>query len=386
MSMFPWARLRVSVESGRAIIYSAPVTVSGTKPFVLHVVPFDEPRGAQRYARDLVDVLKLRGRHRILTLFAAEPAILNPDWALDVDQGLGRRLGLDPRVVFRLRRLIRRERPNQIVAHGGESAKYVALAAPREIPTVYLRVGTAKIDNPIRKLIHRAYTNRMDTVVAVSNDVADESAGLAGIDRGRIVVIPNARDPEVYKPATIREGAHAVHLIFIGHLDSGKRPEWFLDVVAEVSRRGWFVEATMIGDGPLSEMLRERADEIGVEMLGRRTDVAQILAKSDVLLFPGAPQGEGLPGVLIEAGLCGVPVVTTRVPGAAQVIEHGVTGYVVGHDTRELTDAVELLVGDSELRKRMGAAAREKCIRSFSFQATSDAWLKTLGTGQSLGG
>ena len=225
----------------------------------------------------------------------------------------------------------------------------------------------------------------MDTIVAVSNDVADESAGLAGIERGRIVVIPNARDPEVYKPATIREGAHAARLIFIGHLNSGKRPEWFLDVVAEVSRRGWFVEATMIGDGPLSEMLRERADEIGVEMLGRRTDVAQILAKSDVLLFPGAPQGEGLPGVLIEAGLCGVPVVTTRVPGAAEVIEDGVTGYVVGHDTRELTDAVELLVGDSELRKRMGAAAREKCIRSFSFQATSDAWLKVLGIDKSSG-
>jgi len=356
--------------------YKPPVS-SGDRPYVLHVVPFDEPRGAQRYARDLVDVLESRGSHKILTLFDAEPSILNADMTLGVKPGLARRLGLDPLVMVRLRRLLVAERPVTVVAHGGEAAKYLALAAPRDIPTVYLRVGTAghQVESPVRRMIHNAYVHRIDVMVAVSNDVARETSELTGIPADRIVVIPNARDPEVSRPIPPSSKHHPVRLIFVGHLDSGKRPDWFLDIIAELRSRGRSIEAAIVGDGPLAGALRARAKSLSVEMLGSRDDVAELLAEADILVFTSAPEGEGLPGVLIEAGLCGIPAVATRVPGASDVIEDGVTGFLAGSDAKaEMVLAIESLIEDGAMRSRMGAAARGKCVGTFTLESTSGAW------------
>ena len=107
-------------------------------PVVLHVLPYDLARGAQRYARALVDALNAEGEsHQILTLFRADPVLLRPDVELDVPRGLFRRLGLDPRVVRRLRSEVKRISPAVVVAHGGESAKYAAIALPpRSAPRV----------------------------------------------------------------------------------------------------------------------------------------------------------------------------------------------------------------------------------------------------------
>ena len=65
-----------------------------------------------------------------------------------------------------------------------------------------------------------------------------------------------------------------------------------------------------------------------------------------------------MPGVLIEAALCGLPIVATAVPGATTVIAEGVTGFVVpAEDDEALVEALERLVTDHELRHAMGSAA-----------------------------
>ena len=173
-------------------------------PLILHVLPYDLARGAQRYARALVDSLDDDDdTHQVLTLFRSEPVLLKPNVELDVPQGTFRRIGLDPRVVSRLRREVRRLRPEIVVAHGGESAKYVALAIPKGIPMVYLKIGTAhqSLSRRANRGLHGYYTRRADVIAAVSSDVADEAHALYDVSRTRLVVLPNARDPETFKPA-----------------------------------------------------------------------------------------------------------------------------------------------------------------------------------------
>ena len=63
----------------------------------------------------------------------------------------------------------------------------------------------------------------------------------------------------------------------------------------------------MVGDGPLATTLIPLAAAHGVELLGRRSDVPELLRQSDVFVFTSLPTGEGMPGVLIEAGLSGLP-------------------------------------------------------------------------------
>jgi glycosyltransferase involved in cell wall biosynthesis len=111
-------------------------------------------------------------------------------------------------------------------------------------------------------------------------------------------------------------------------------------------------------------------------LLGERHDVPELLRSSDILLFTARPP-EGMPGVLIEAGLSGLPVVSTRVPGAAEVIDDGVTGRLVDvDDITGMVSAVRYLLADDEGRAQMGQWARERCSSLFSFEATADKWEK----------
>jgi glycosyltransferase involved in cell wall biosynthesis len=135
----------------------------------------------------------------------------------------------------------------------------------------------------------------------------------------------------------------------------------------------------MIGDGPLETSLRADADRAGVEMLSRRDDVPDLLCRSDIFVFTSLAPGEGMPGVLIEAAMAGLATVATRVPGARDVIEDGVTGWLVDIDDRAgMVDAVRRLVTDSELRTSMGRKARERAIEKFSLQASVENWHRVL--------
>ena len=345
-------------------------------PLILHVLPYDLARGAQRYARALVDSLgDDDDTHQVLTLFRSEPVLLKPDVELDVPQGIFRRIGLDPRVVSRLRREVRRLRPEVVVAHGGESAKYVALSTPKGIPMVYLKIGTAhrSLSRRANRGLHGYYTGRADVIAAVSSDVADEAHALYDVPRTSLVVLPNARDPETFRPRERPGGTP--RLIFVGHFDSGKRPEWFIDVVQGLRERGRDFTAAMVGDGPLQESLRLRAETAGIDLMGRRDDVPDLLAASDVFVFTSLPPGEGMPGVLIEAGLTGLPIVSTRVPGARDVIEDGATGFLVDiNDKQRMIDAVDQLVLDGRLRTTMGHRARERCLEHFTLEASAEQW------------
>jgi glycosyltransferase involved in cell wall biosynthesis len=347
---------------------------------VLHILPYDLARGAQRYARALVDYLDPgRERHRILTLFAAEPVLLEPDYELNVPRGGLRKLGVDPRAVIRLRKTLREVQPAALVAHGGEPAKYAALAAQDDLPIAYLSIGSAhpNLRRPTSRYFHRMYTRRADVVVAVSSDVAREAQTTHGLSADRIVVIPNGRDAALFRPMEIRrEGP--VRLIFIGHLDDGKRPEIFIRMVEALSSRGLDVEARIVGEGHRGPELEPAATGAGVAMLGRRDDVPELLADSDILILTSRPP-EGMPGVLIEAGLTGLASVSTRIPGAADVIDDGVTGMLVDvFDFDALVDAVERLVNHEALRTDMGRRARERCLDRFTLEATAERWQRLL--------
>ena len=347
---------------------------------VVHILPFDLDRGAQRYARALVDRLDSpEERHLILTLFSSDPVVLRADLELGVPQGWWRRAGVDPRVVTRLRRALRDIDPAVVVAHGGEPAKYAALASSHDLPIVYLSIGSVhpNLGRYPSRALHRFYVGRADVLVAVSTDVAEEARVLHGLPPERVVVIHNGRDPDVFRPREARpEGP--VRLIFVGHLDDGKRPDRFIRLVEAVRRHGFEVEAQMVGEGPLSNKIRPSAESAGVVMLGRRDDVPTLLSASDVLVLTSRPP-EGMPGVLIEAGLSGIPAVSTKIPGAGDVIDDGVTGLLVGTDNFDgLVEAVERLIRDPGLRATMGARAREICQQRFTLEVTTDRWRDLL--------
>jgi glycosyltransferase involved in cell wall biosynthesis len=311
-----------------------------------------------------------------MTLFQGEGRTLDADIALDVPCGCLRRLGLDPRAVMGLRRLVGDIAPGLVVAHGGEPAKYAALALSRSIPLVYVSIGSAHqhLDRRRSSALRRYYLGRSDAVVAVSHALAAELVTRDGVPADKIVVIPNGRDPAIYRPERKEPSSRPPRLMWVGQLDVTKRPELFIQVVEKLTEEGIMVEAMMVGDGPRAPELAAAAAGAGVVMMGRRADVPDLLASSDLFVFTGRPP-EGMPGVLIEAGLSGLATVSTRAPGAGEVIVDGVTGALVDVDDQVgLFEAVKRLVTDPTTRQQMGEEARLRCAESFSIDATVDRW------------
>jgi glycosyltransferase involved in cell wall biosynthesis len=347
---------------------------------VLHVVPGDLMRGAQVVARNLRERLdREHDEHQIVTLFAGQPAVLGNAQRLDVRPGRARRAGFDPRAAVALRRAVRRLAPRAIVAHGSEPLKY-AVAAAGSTPIVYYRFGVATpaANRGWRRRFHRALVSRAALVVAISDDVRDEVVDLLGVEPDRVVMVPNGRDPEIYFPAAERVAPAAPHLIFVGHLTRTKRPFAFLDLVSELRRRGTAVTASIVGDGPLLADV-VKAAPADVEVLGARVDVPDLLRTADVFVFSSVPESEGFPGVLIEAAMTGLPIVTTRVPGTMQAVVDGVTGIVVApDDLAGLCDAVDQLVRDVDRRVSMGAAGRRHAVSGFALGDVVERWREVL--------
>jgi glycosyltransferase involved in cell wall biosynthesis len=347
-----------------------------TLPLVLHVLPLDLARGAQRYARAMRDALDGRShRHRIVTLFRSEHRLLDADIKLEHSPMAGSVLGLDPRVVLSLRATLRRHEPALVVAHGSQPLKYLAAACSSR-RLVYYKIGisTAKGSRGVRRHFHTLLLARARRVAGVSQDCLDEARDVFGVSSDKLVLIPNGRDPSTFTPGPQPHDGSPV-LTFVGHLTRSKRPERFLALVQRLRAEGLPFRARMVGGGPMFETLRQAASQADVELLGQRDDVPELLRSSDILVFTSIPDNEGMPGVFIEAGMSGLPVVTTDVPGARSVILDGETGFVVAvEDQESLAARTRELLTNPELRRQMGAMARQRCASELSLERSAERW------------
>lgn len=346
---------------------------------VLHVLPQDLDRGAQVYAGQLRDALANdpEQHHVVVSLFHAPEGSLRPDVELAVNSGLLRRAGFDPRAVIALRRLVRSQGARVVVAHGGESLKY-AIAASRELPVVYYKVGlsSAQIIRPSRTWLYRLLSSRTSMVVGVSHAILDQAHQLLNVPPNKLTLIPNGRDPRTYHPRAYEQGrANPPTLLWVGQFEAGKRPSLFLDAMEHLRDQGIVFDAAMVGDGPLRSVLEDRARSLSVNLLGIRQDVPELLRRASVLVMTSASDTEGMPGVLIEAGLSGVPVVTTAAAGATDVVQDGETGFVVlGDHPGDLADRVVTLLSDETMVVEFGRQARLRCEARFSITATAAQW------------
>jgi glycosyltransferase involved in cell wall biosynthesis len=335
------------------------------------------------YARALADhANRVAGEHHeVAVLFAGDRVAALADHELAVPRGRLYSAGMDPRAAWGLRRLVRDTRPDVVVTHGSEPLKYAAFLRSTGCLVVCHAIGVVapKARRGPHWYLHRRLFARADLVTAVSRAVADELRVLFRLPAHKVRVIPNGRDPSVFTPGGERDPGTPPRLFFVGHMTATKRPEVFLEVVARLRARGCSFQALMVGDGPLATGVSRAAAAAQVEVLGRREDVASILRSADVLLFTSLAEGEGMPGVFIEAALAGVPVVATDVPGARDVIQDRHTGRVLAvDDVSGLTDAVAELLDDADLRAAMGRAARARSERLYSLDVSASTFLAEL--------
>ena len=124
----------------------------------------------------------------------------------------------------------------------------------------------------------------------------------------------------------------------------------------------------IVGEGPDRPRLEEEIEALGlsgrVRLAGERRDVPELLAAADVFVLPSA--SEGLPVSVLEAMAAGLPVIASRVGGVPEQVSDGETGLLVEPgDPSDLTAALDRLIADPSLRRRLGAAGRARAEQAF---------------------
>ena len=272
------------------------------------------------------------------------------------------------------------------IAHGSKTLFAVVAAGGRgQNPFIYRNIGDSWYwaRTPLRRWRVRVAMRRAAAIASVWPGAARHLSQHFGVPARKIVVIPNGRPPERYGPpdARQRQAARARLIqepsgpiaICLGALSPEKRVDLAIEAVAELTD----IHLVVAGDGPERARLEALARRIApgrVEFCGSVADSAEVLAAADVLVL--ASETEGLPGVLVEAGMVGVPVVATAVGGVPEVVIPGRTGVLVPPG-----DALAIQKGITEAlasRERYGQAARDHCLRNFDIHTTSVHWDRLL--------
>lgn len=215
-----------------------------------------------------------------------------------------------------------------------------------------------------------------DAVVTVSEFNLEHLRRSFGPDAARVRRIYNGIDLSRHAYVPPAPPSAPPVIAAVGRLVEKKGFGDLVDACAILAERGVEFRCVLVGGGPEEVALRARVRDLGldetVELLGRLPQGAvQDVVRSAAVFAAPCVVGEdgnrdGLPTVLLEAMALGTPCVSTAVTGIPEVVQHRVTGLLVGqHDVRALADALEELVGDEALRRRLAAAARALIEREF---------------------
>jgi len=185
---------------------------------------------------------------------------------------------------------------------------------------------------------------------------------LLGVEGGSIRIISNGID--LKRIASISPSAEECDVIFAGRLIKEKNVDMLIEAIYHLRNSIPDMSCNIIGDGPEKERLIGLTCKYGlldsVRFFGfmEYDEIISHMKSSKVLVLPSSREGFGM--VVVEAFACGTPVITVESQrnAASMLVSRG-TGLVVKPDVKELGDAIGKIITDGELRKKMGASARE---------------------------
>jgi glycosyltransferase involved in cell wall biosynthesis len=234
------------------------------------------------------------------------------------------------------------------------------------------------VSNELQPLI----TSSADHVIAISEFNQRHLIDQGTAQPHNVTVIHCGVDPslsQIDQPATRAEGDGAWRIISVGSLERKKGHAILIEACQLLKQRDVSFTCQIIGQGPEKKHLRGIIARYGldeqVELLGPlpHPEILNILRTGDIFVLASvvAPNGDkdGIPVALMEAGAMGLPLISTRVSGIPELVQHGMTGLLVNaQDPTALADAIKDVISDASLRRELGQNARALIRTEFNIE------------------
>lgn len=297
-----------------------------------------------------------------------------------------------PRDVTVLRRHFKSSRPDVVQLNNLMNPHAAIAARSLGIPVVWQLLDTFP-PRWIRRIMMYPVRALADVIMPIGHRVAEAHPGAHAFVNRSVVFYPPV-DATTFGPngdSALRPelgiSSEDPVVTVVGNVNRQKGHEHFIRSAAILKRRFpnvRFVIAGAIHDTHVGyfEQLKSLAKESGLTLnqdiffLGSRLDIPNLMNGSDVFALASIPNSEGTPTVILEAMASGLPVVATDVGSVREVIEDGVTGFVVPPlDHQSMANRIGDLLDDAAMRYSFGAKSRVRVESEFSLERCAQAHL-----------
>ena len=355
---------------------------------IVQLVTRRQRRGAEVFAAELSSGLVERGhtvQYAGLNPPPAEP--LTPSGAVCDDVSLAAPAVLSPRIVMDLARYLRRVAPDVVQANGGYALKYAVLASRfyrLPFPLVYRNIGLSSdwLSKPGQQAWTRWLLGGIRASASVSTASRDDLVATYGLDPAIAQVIRRgvpmeAEDREAARRSLrqeLRLPDDAPVILHVGSLAPEKNHMGLLRITEQVRAAHPNLHLVLVGEGPLRSAVEQEAERLGqTYVLGVRNDVPRLLAAADLLALPSLT--EGIPGVILEAGVQSLATVAYDVGGVGEAVRDGETGRLIpSGDEAGFARAVAELLTDPTRCTAMGAQARAFTESDYALARSVDSF------------
>lgn len=358
---------------------------------LLYLIESDDPGGAENIVLDLVEYFK----HKYPIVLGC----LRTGWIYD--QLIAREFHpkiiptnsgpLDIKLLYNLIQLIKTERIGLIHSHLFDINFYSSIAG-RITGVPHLCTEHGDIHHPSKSSRNNLIKAKVlslcsDKIVFVSRYTKSSFCNISKLSEKKSAIIYNGIDTDNFdKSVDVRQKKAELGLRLedpvvgnVGSLYPVKGQIFLLKAAKILLQKFPNVKFIIVGAGELDNELKEQTKKLNlgnhVLFLGFREDIHDLLKVMDIFVLPSL--SEAMPLCLIEAMACSLPCIASNVGGISEVIDDGVTGFIIPHaDPQTLADRITYLLQNPQLAREIGKRGLQKVKANFDLRTMTNDYSK----------
>lgn len=349
---------------------------------ILHLVTKRQYRGAEIFAATLsTELIALGHEITFAGLYKNKQDVLEVEGATNIDLIKERRSSFSPKLVRKIVELVKNTKPDIIQCNGSDTLKYMIAASyfVPKIPIIYRNISMISKWMDGSKSKYFLYQNIFERISHLSS-VGDEAVEdfirtfnfpkhkTSVIRRGIPLKIINVEVARSTLRAQLGLSSDTKIAMHVGNFSPEKNHLFLLDIFEKMKTEHPDIKLVCVGDGNIFSEIKRGALERGlgetVFFTGFQKEIPQYLSGADCFVLPS--KVEGVPGVILEAGMQKVPSISTNVGGVKEVLQDGKTGFLIeDFNFDDFYNKIVLLTKNSNLNREMGENAFELVSKEF---------------------